>query len=218
MKKIIFGLILTFSTDLYAQDYFKGIISYTLEIEVNDPQFSKSEFENQFGNGSTFYFEKGNYLQIYHGGMMEFDYLNHSEKKYYMKFLDSDTIFITDATKNTTMDLIALEKKPVEEKVLDYTCRRIDLYAKNLIYGFDYEMSFYYSKQIVINEDNFAGLKYAFADLIYGNIASIPLKFDMRNPILTINSTATSIREADDFSVVDMFSEKAKGMVFKELD
>lgn len=203
MNKSVFAILVllcSFQT-LTSQKNFSGSIKYKGDFKINNPGISEQALKDYFGSGSTFYFDSGQYYQVYDGGMMEFDYLNPKTSLYYTKEVGNDTIFVYDATKVEDQKILESSHQEVIEEVLDFECKQFNLKVKIESADAEYFMKFFYTDEIKIDGSQFKNVKKSFANIVYGNLNSIPLKFEIGDQNFTTISVATEINYSDDLNL-----------------
>jgi hypothetical protein len=197
---------------------FRGYIEYEVKAQKIDSNFTNDKFIKGFGDKSTFYYENGNYFQTHSNSMLEFGYLDHKAMQQGLKLADNDTLYLYDASKNEKEKLLNTEKSPLTQAILGYDCQRFDLYTQSLVYGFKQKFILYYSDKIKIDGRRFENIKLSFANEIYGKINSIPLSFEILNPIYSVEYTAVKIEKNDSISVSEMIKSNTKGLIIKRMN
>jgi len=206
--KIVLLLILFNSINVISQNDFKGKIIYQVDFEIYNPNISKEVLFNEFGKEATFLYDNGKYFQTYVNGTTEFDIMDSKAQLYYRKFRNNDTLFITDATKRKDQTLLNTEEGFSEEVVLGKKCDYFQLNAHIDSVDQKYYLKFFFNKDISINGSQFKNIKKGFANITYGKLNSIPLKFEIGNELFKMVATATEIDENYMFNVERIIQEK----------
>ncbi|MDD2982934.1 MAG: hypothetical protein PHQ74_06065 [Crocinitomicaceae bacterium] len=213
---IPFSLVMLFSCGGDKPD-FKGHIVYEINAQKKDAGIP-DEFLSSIGDGSTFYYEDGSYFQTHTNSVVEFGYLDLKAKQVGMKYADNDTLFVTDASKKPTEELVKTESKLTNKEVLGYMCNRFDVLTKNTEFGYEESMVFYYSNQLKIDGQKFKGIKYQFYNVIYNKMNSLPLSFEIDNPVFSVQYIAKKVVKKNTVSVSDLIETSTKGLIVKQMN
>ena len=91
-------IILTNANALAQEEYFEGIIEYSLEYDINNPEFSEERIKEYLGSKVITKFSKGSFRDEYYnnqGVLVRTSVLNLAKKQYYLKHNGIDTIYYT---------------------------------------------------------------------------------------------------------------------------
>ncbi|TQI71092.1 hypothetical protein JM79_2018 [Gramella sp. Hel_I_59] len=217
MMKIKFLLFVMFTLSIgaHAQDNFKGKIIYKLEFEIYNTDISKEMLTKTFGTGSTFLYKDGRYFQSYNNGSTDFDFMDSKSGKYYRKLSDNDTLFISDPTKKGNYSLINTEEGESDEKVLGYDCSYFKLNAQIDPINKKRFLKMYYTNKILIDGSLFEKIEKSFANIIYGRMNSIPIKFEIGDSSFKVIGTATKIEKNYEFDLDNIIQEKIESYPIK---
>ncbi len=195
----------------WAQESFSGVVHYRIAVIERNPSLMGSKPPLP-GETSKFYYKNGNYLQMFAGGVLDFEYFNTVENKYYLKSVDSDTFQYYDSREDDDQKLIKLESHPDTKRILGKRCTSIALTAQNLSLGYHYRMKFYYADQPRVDASVFKGHKHGFIDQVYGSTGAIPLEIDFEMGEIIIRMTAIKIEAipAEKLSLGAFFEKKKK--------
>lgn len=196
---------------------FQGHIVYQVNAEKKDASIP-DEFLSSIGDQSTFYYEDGSYFQTHENSILEFGFLDFKLKQVGVKYRKNDTLFVYDATKSPSEKLLKTETVLSNQDVLGYTCNQFNIYTQNESAGYDENLTFYYSNQIKIDGRKFDGIKYQFADQVYAKINSIPLSFEIDNPIFFVQYVAKKIAFENPVPVAEMIEKNKKGLIVKMMN
>ena len=197
MKKLIFAsllFLLFLCSDAYAQKYFSGTIEYTTEFDIRNENIPEEALRNYIGTGSTFQYANGKYYQQFHSGQLEFEFADSETNTVYRKKFGNDTIFIKDVSLPDETVIKDYSHSDSSLKVLDYECSIFEIQAKTPSLNMTNFMKFWYAEKIKIDGTLFSNFKSAFANVVYGQMNSIPLKFEVGDADFSIITTATSLK------------------------
>jgi hypothetical protein len=196
---------------------FKGHIVYKITAQKKDASIP-DEFLSSIGDESTFYYGEGSYFQTHSNSVMQFGYLDGKKQQVGMKYINNDTLFVYDATKKSKEELVKTESKLTNKDVLGYPCNRFDLFTKNTEFGYEESLVFYYSNQIKIDGQKFKGVKYQFANEIYKGMNSLPLSFEIDNPVFAVQYVATKVVDNNPIPVSELLKSNTKDLIVKMLN
>jgi hypothetical protein len=206
--KILLFLIFSVSISVNAQENFKGKIIYELEFEIYNSDISRELLINAFGTGATFLYEDGKYFQTYVKGLTEFDFMDAKSGKYYRKESNNDTIFLSDPTKRTNYSLIDTEEGESNQIVLGYKCNYFKINANIDSINQKHFLKFFFTDEILIDGSLFQNIEKGFANITYGKMNSIPIKFEIGDDSFKMIATATSIDKNYNFDLDKKIQEK----------
>ncbi|WP_343636117.1 hypothetical protein [Fluviicola sp.] len=183
---LLFVLFSFFVTQLTAQKEFEGVIKYKHTVTPKEKSYDVNYDYSALGQKSEYYYKKGNYKFVNHGGLFAGDLFRASEVANYLPMSKSDTAYRVDGTV-TDMDVMDVEVKDYEEKILGHSCVVVTL--KLIPSGQDGPISYrryYCSKDFPVDPDHFKNCKGNAYNVIYEKSQSLPLKIEFEWPDRTI--------------------------------
>ena len=221
MQNLKFAIALIFLTSINAlgQKPFKGKIVYNVDFEIYNPNISKEMLFKEFGKEATFLFDNGKYYQTYVGSKIEFDIMDSKTELYYQKLSKNDTLFVYDATKKEDdRTIVNTDEGSSDEVVLGRKCNFFQLNGNIDSVNQNYSLKLYFTDQIFIEGSKFNNIRKGFANIVYGQLNSIPIKFEIRSEIFKMIATATEIDENYQFNIDKIIEEKLNSSPTQNLD
>ena len=217
-SKLLFILGFIISIAVNAQSEFKGKILYKVDFEIEHPNISKEMLYEEFGTGAIFLYDNGKYYQEYFDGATEFDIMDSTSGIYYNKKKNNDTIFVSDPSFKTDQSLIDIEEGSSSEIVLGYQCDFFKINVNIDSINQKYYLKFFFTKEIPIDGSRFENIKKGFANITYGKMNAIPIKFEIGDEYFKMIATASEIDESYKFDIDQIIKEKLKSYPKKNLN
>ena len=191
------------------EDYFEGIIVYEHKYETNDSNIDVEGFGVKYGTKSKFYFNDGNYKQVFNGTLLKSNLFINKGNKIYGQTSTSDTLFFTDCSQPIET-IAASEILKNKDTVIDRSCNVLTVKTNDLSGKF-YRNTFYYFNPITkIDPAWFKNVKYGNHEKIYALTNSLPLKIVNHLGDLTVTMTAVSVKKQ---KVDDKLFEITQGVI-----
>mgnify|MGYP006201462323 FL=1 len=171
-----------YTANLTAQKEFEGVIKYKHTVTPKKDNYDVNFDYTALGKKSEYYYKKGNYKFVNHDAFFAGDLYLTAQTANYLLLNNSDTVYRVDGTV-TDMDIMEVEVKEAEEKILGHSCMIVTL--KIIPTGQDGPVSYrryYCSTDFPINPEYFAKCKGNAYDVIYEKSRSLPLKIEFEWP------------------------------------
>lgn len=182
LKLLLLVICSFFGTGLTAQKEFEGVIKYKHVVTPKDKGYDVNYDYSALGKKSEYYYKKGNYKFVNHDAFFAGDLFRAAEVVNYLPLSKSDTAYRIDGTV-TDMDVMDVEVKDYEEKILGHSC--VVVILKLIPSGQDGPVSYrryYCSKDFPVNPEHFKNCKGNAYNVIYEKSQSLPLRIEFEWP------------------------------------
>lgn len=199
------------TVNLTAQKEFEGVIKYKHTVTPKKESYDVNFDYTALGKKSEYYYKKGNYKFVNHDAYFAGDLYLTAQTANYLLLNKSDTVYRVDGTV-TDMDIMDVEVKESEEKILGHSCMVVVL--KLIPVGQDGPVSYrryYCSTDFPVNPEYFAKCKGNAYDVIYEKSRSLPLKIEFEWPdrIITWEAYQAAAQKVN----AKMFEIKKKAVI-----
>ncbi|RLD54828.1 MAG: hypothetical protein DRJ01_17515 [Bacteroidetes bacterium] len=156
---IFCSFLVLISTDTFGQDdYFQGIIEYSIEYEIKNPRISEENLKKYYGTKIIKKFSEGNFRDEYYnseGLLVRISILNLEKNHYFIEYGGMDTIYYSDI-KNT--DFTTTIEQLTDTNILNNNCwviKSISIKDGSESKSETVITKYYKSKELRINPDWF---------------------------------------------------------------
>ena len=202
-------LFLCYPSEGIAQEYFEGIISYTVEskLKYEDHEYNDYLCQKYGDRLEIYYFKDGSFKRDYRGigREMGFDWFMYDKPTHnlYGKWIGIDTIFVYDARKNP---LLLKSMLAVEDKVILGKARK-GLVTELFDPEFKEKISFYFyfDNSLKLAPDAYTDYNDAYMDKVYEKSQSHYIGLFIDNELLNTYMEAVKIERKElDRSVLEI--------------
>lgn len=188
------------------QEYFEGVIEYSVEYDIKNPSLSKEKLKQHYGSKVITKFSEGNFRDEYYnneGTLLRTSILNLSKKHYYIEFHEIDTVYYSDI--NTT-DYITTIEQLLDTNIQNNDCWVIkSISNKNDSKPESVITKYYISKNLKVNPNWYVNYVDGGYNRIYKSAPGITVKSEYFNSnftvIKSIVSTKMKVVDISDFKI-----------------
>jgi hypothetical protein len=178
----------------------EGIITYSIQYEILDSNYTQVQLKQQFGDKLVCYIKDGKYKQEHlNSAGIEYVIYDNQTNLYTYKLAISDTLYQLDCSRYS--DKVSIEVTDSRMEIAGYKCRKVEVQE----YGPPINMLYYFAEDLYLNPKPFKRHKLAGYNKILKKVHSIYFRSETDyGPYKTILTADTIQLQKIDDAVFDL--------------
>jgi hypothetical protein len=187
MSKIKYLIVFLICNTISSQEYFEGLVTYSVNYESKLTNVSSSQFNKLMGTEQYYAIKKGNYKSVFNGSFIKLQIYRSDENRNYSLTAKSDTLYYESYSKNKEKAL-SYEVKKNQDTIMGIPCDLIIVKTEKS------KTSFYFNSDYKVNPESFKEHNYGNWYYIISKTKSLPLKTITETEQFIMTSIATEIK------------------------
>ncbi|MCF6168794.1 hypothetical protein [Lutibacter sp.] len=186
MNKIKYLIVFLICNTMYSQEYFEGLVTYSVNYESKLTNVSSNQFNKLMGTKQYYAIKEGNYKSVFNGSFIKLQIYRNDENRNYSLTAKSDTLYYEDYSNNKDKALI-YEIKKNQDTIMGIPCDLIIVKAENS------KTLFYFNSTYRVNPELFREHNYGNWYYTISKTRALPLKIVAETDQYIMTSIATEI-------------------------